>query len=150
MTMSQLTNPDANLDYEMLLSDFEEDGRAKNTTFLMPKACLLVSGLVEQGADATAAETCGDGACSLHSIWGSVIPTPSGNMYYCENARQKLCNSMPVDVTDMLSTRCGDAVRRLLDSMLSDAVGSCMRLTRKESLTPGDSMGIGVFWKHLA
>ena len=133
-----------------MISDFREDGSAVRKDVLMPKASLLMTGLLDKGEAATAAETCGDGACSLHCLWGSVIPSPAGNMYFCEDARQKLCSAMPVEVSDILSTPCGDAVRTLLESMCSDAVDYCMCLTRNVSLKPGDGIGVGVFWKHLA
>ena len=49
---------------------------------------------------ATVAVTTGDGACSLHALWGTVIPTSQGNEYYCENPRDKLCYAMPAEVSE--------------------------------------------------
>ena len=97
MAMSHFPKLDSMLDCEMQISDFREAGSAARKDVLMPKASLLMTGLPDEGDTATAAETCGDGACSLHCLWGSVIPSPAGNMYFCEDARQKLCNAMPVE-----------------------------------------------------
>ena len=103
----------------------------------MPNACALLSGRLEDGQMATAALTCDDGACSLHSLWGVVIATPAGGMYFCQDARQKLCDSMPDDVQDVRNSRCGTAVAELLDNLWCDVIGHSMRMTRGEAPRPG-------------
>ena len=52
---------DANVDCELFLSEYGDD-----KCCILPKACLLFSGRFDDGQWATAAETCGDGACSIH------------------------------------------------------------------------------------
>ena len=116
---------------------------------MMPKACNVFTGFLEDGQTAKAARTCGDGACSLHSIWGTAIYNPTGNEYYCENARRKLCESMPTDVNTMLNSAYGSAVRAILDKTWSGTVDYVIGKTQQESI-PGESMGVEVFWKHLA
>ena len=59
--MSHFPNSDAVVDCEMLVSDFQDDGSAIRKRSIMPKASLLISGILEHGETATAAETCGDG-----------------------------------------------------------------------------------------
>ena len=84
---------DAAVEHEILLSEYQGDGARVS---LMPRregegeACLL-TGRLDAGQMATAAATTGDGACSLHALWGTVIPTSQGNEYYCENPRDQLC-----------------------------------------------------------
>ena len=102
---------DAAVDVEMFLSEYGDDDTAERKRALMPQKCQLFSGRLEDGQMATAAETCGDGTCSLHSLWGSVMWTPAGNTYFCEDAREKLCEAMPIDVTYILNSPCGAAVR---------------------------------------
>ena len=128
---------DATVDLAMFASEDENDDSADYKRVSLPKACWLYSGWLEDGQMATAAETCGDGACSLHCLWGSLISTPSGNIYYCEDARRKLCEAMPLDVSDMSNSPCGAAVRVLLDNMWSDTIGYVMRMARAEPLMPG-------------
>ena len=123
---------DANVDCELFLSEYGDDKRC-----VLPKACLLFSGRLEDGQMATAAETCGDGACSLHSIWGSMISSPAGSPYYCKDARHKLCEEMPTDVSAISNSPCGTAVRILLDNIWCDIIASVMRKTRQEPLMPG-------------
>ena len=140
---------DAAVDVEMFLSEYGDDDTAERKRALMPQKCQLFSGRLEDGQMATAAETCGDGTCSLHSPRGSVMWTPAGNTYFCENARRKLCEAMPAEVSEIWTSPCGNAVRVLLDNVWSDVVGYCMRQTRQEPLLPGDSIGVEVFWQHL-
>ena len=126
---------DATVDCEMFLSEYEDDGSRKR--HVMPQnAFPFFSGSFDDGQWATAAETIGDGACSLHSLWGSVISTPAGSAYYCEDARHKLCEEMPTDVSVILNSECGTAVRMLLDNIWCDVIASVMRKTRQEPLMP--------------
>ena len=123
---------DANVDCELFLSEYGYDKRC-----ILPKACLLFSGRLDDGQMATAAETCGDGACSLHSIWGSVISTPAGSAYCCKDARHKLCEEIPTDVSVILNSECGTAVRMLLDNIWCDVIALATRKTREEPLIAG-------------
>ena len=75
--------------------------------------------------------------------------TPAGNTYFCENARGKLCEAMPAEVSEIWTSPCGNAVQVLLGNVWSDVVGYCMRQTRQEPLMPGDNIGVQVFWQHL-
>ena len=44
----------------------------------------------------TAVRTCGDGACALHSVWGTATDIPGvGTVLFCESAREKLLADMP-------------------------------------------------------
>ena len=143
------SNADAIVDCEMLLSDDWEDGLAGRKRLIIPKLCIFLFGLLEDGQMATAAETCGDGACSLHSLWGSVISTPAGNTYYCEDARHKLCEAMPIYVSDILNSACGAAARVMLENIWSDAIAFMKRRTLQEPSLPSDSVGVAVFWEYL-
>ena len=98
---------------------------------------MLFSGKVEEDDMATAFDTCGDGACSLHALWGSVISTPVGNTYYCDDARHKLLVYMLIDVTTILNSPCGAAVQVLLENIWSDVILYVMRRTRREASLPG-------------
>ena len=84
-----------------------------------------------------AAETCGDGACSLHCLWGSLMSTPAGNTFYCEDARGKLLEAMPDNLDMILASSCGAAVRSLFDQLWSDTVSHVTRLRMSEAPTPG-------------
>ncbi len=132
-----ISTHDATVDNEMFLSEYSNDGTAVRKRPLLPRACTYFTGRLEGAEMATAAETCADGACSLHSIWGSVIFTPDGNYYDCEDARQKLCEEMPTDVGAISNSPCGPAVRELLDNIWSDAIGYIIRRTREEPSMPG-------------
>ena len=74
---------------------------------LLPQPIYLYSGRLEDGQTAMAADTCGDGACSLHCLWGSLISTPAGNTFYCDDARAKLVEAMPDDVDVIFGSSCG-------------------------------------------
>ena len=84
-----------------------------------------------------AAETCGDGACSLHCLWGSLMSTPAGNTFYCEDARAKLLEAMPDNLDMILASSCGAAVRSLFDQLWSDTVSHVIRLRMNEAPMPG-------------
>ena len=56
---------------------------------------------------------------------------------------------MPTDVSAMLNSPCGTAVRVLLDNIWSDVIDYVMR-KEQQVLIPGDSMGVELFWQHLA
>ena len=131
---------DASVDLEVFLSEDEADVMAIARRHLVPKVCEDYLGRLDDGQQATAAETCGDGACSLHSLWGSVISSPFGNMYYCEDARRKLCEAMPIDVNDILTSPCDAAARVLIDNLWSDVIGYIMRKTRQEAVVPGNCL----------
>ena len=94
---------DATVEHEILLSEYQDDGAPVRKRRVMPRRegpeCLL-TGRLDAGQMATAAATTGDGACSLHALWGTVIPTSQGNEYYCENPRDKLCYAMPAEVSE--------------------------------------------------
>ena len=128
---------DFTVDCEMFLSEFEDVGIGDGKRPVMAKACLLYSGRLEDGQLATAAATVGDGACSLHSLWGSVIYTPAGSTYYCADARDKLCEAMPTNVNDISKSCCGAALRVLFENIWSDVIAYVMRKTRQEPFMPG-------------
>ncbi len=132
---------DAAVDCDIFLSEYLDDGTAVRKRSFMPKACSGITGCLEDGQEATAAATCGDGACSLHSLWGEVISLSGIFTYYCEGARQKLCEAMPTAVNAILNSACGTAVRVLLDNICSDIIGHVMRKTREEPLMPGQPFG---------
>ena len=132
---------DAAVDCDIFLSEYLDDGTAARKRSLLPKACLGITGCLEDGQGATAATTCGDGACSLHSLWGDVIRLSGVCTYFCEGARQKLCEAMPLTVNAIFDTACGPVVRVLLDNMCSDLIGHVMRKTREEPLMPGQPFG---------
>ena len=77
------------LDVGMFLSEFGDEDEAARKGNLIP-AKIAFTGVLEDGQMATAALTDGDGACSPHSLWGSVVSCPLGNKYYCHHARRKL------------------------------------------------------------
>ena len=129
--------------WKYFVSENAADHMAIAKRHLVPKVCSDYFGRLDDGQEATAAETCGDGACSLHSLWGSVISSPFGNMYYCEDARRKLCEAMPIDVNDILSSPCGAATRALVDNLWSDVIGYVMRKTRQEAVVPGNCFFLG-------
>ena len=83
---------------------------AIGTQQLVPTACSNWMPL-EDGRLARAAETCGDGACSLHALWSTLRSYNNRNDYYCEVARRTLCNAMPADVQEIINSRCGAAVK---------------------------------------
>ena len=132
-----ISTHDATVDCDMFLSEYFDDGTAVRKRPLLPRACTDCAGRLEGAEMATAAETCADGACSLHSIWGSVISNPTGNYYYCKDARLILCDSMPTDVGAISNSPCGPAVRVLLDNIWSDAIDYIIRRTREEPSMPG-------------
>ena len=144
------SNADATVDCEMLLSDDWEDGLADRKRLIIPTPCIFSTGLLEDGQMATAAQTCGDGACSLHSLWGSVFSTPVVSTYYCEDARHKLCEAMPIYVSDILKSACGAAARLMLDNIFCDAIAFMKRRTLEEPSLPSDSVGVAVFLEAFA
>ena len=133
----------------MFLSEYGDDDKAARTRDLMPMKTGESTGRLEDGQMATAALTEGDGACSLHSLWGSVISSPLGNKYFCEDARRKLCVQMPTDVNDILNSRCGAAVRDLIDDTWTDLKAYVKRRIQKEDPRDGDEKGVAVMWRHL-
>ena len=104
---------------------------------LLPQPIYLYSGRLEDGQTAMAADTCGDGACSLHCLWGSLISTPAGNTFYCEDARAKLVEAMPEDVDVIFGSSCGAALRSLCVQLWSDATSHIKRLRMGEHPRPG-------------
>jgi hypothetical protein len=132
---------DSMIDHEVFMSECQDDASIVRGCSVMPNTCALLSGRLEDGHMATAAFTCDDGACSLHALWGVVINSPAGGMYFCEDARQKLCDTMPDNVNTILNTRCGTAVAELLDSLWADVTDYVMRMTRGEPARAGFYLG---------
>ena len=134
---------DASVDLEMFCSASNDGAVAIATRHLVPDVCSNWMHL-EDGQLARAGKTCGDGACSLHALWGSVTARPPNNEYYREDARANVCNAMPVDVHEILNSRCGAALRVLLHYLWSDVVGYRTRQMQQEAVWPGNCLL--VFW----
>ena len=80
---------DASVDLEILVPENDADVMAIATRHLVPTVCSNWMRL-DDGQLARAAETRGDGACSLHALWGLEISFRSRNEYYCEDARANI------------------------------------------------------------
>ena len=50
---------------------------------LVPRE-LMLSGTIEDGSWWSAAITAADGACGLHSVWGDVVASSSGNFVFLQ------------------------------------------------------------------
>ena len=131
---------DAAVDLEMYGGEYDDISDMKLKRPLLPKTSYLYSGRLEDGQTAMAAETCGDGACSLHCLWGSLISTPMGNTFYCEDARAKLVDAMPDNVDLILESSCGPAVRSLLANLWSDTISHVIRRMTGKPPMPGISL----------
>ena len=106
---------DAAIDLDMLLSHPYVSLSCK------PTAVDRLAGTIEDGDTATAAQTCGDGTVSLHSLWGSVKPTlDDGGIFFCPNARLRSCQQMPIDCFTVFASPCGVAARQLLQNIAAD------------------------------
>ena len=139
---------DAMVDVGMFLSEFGDEDEAARTRNLIP-AKIAPTGRLEDGQMATAALTAGDGACSLHSLWGNVKADMAGNMYYRKNAREKLLKSMPTDVTRILTSPCGPALRDIFDQHWRDLELFVKDLIRDWPHSDDVAQGVAVIWKHL-
>ena len=128
---------DASVDIDMFLAEHDVDSMALARRSLVPAVCWDYCGLLEDGQEARAAETKGDGACSLHALWGEVRPDRHANLYYCEGAREKLCEAMPSAAAEVLNSPCAAAARALMNNMWADAVAYVMRTTQQEAALPG-------------
>ena len=128
---------DASVDLEMFATQSHPgDVVAIGTRQLAPTACSNWMPLAD-GRLARAAETRGDGACSLHALWGTLIPCKDRTEYFCVDARTTLCNAMPIDPQEMLNSRCGAAVEALLHNLWADAVSYRMRAMQQQDFFPG-------------
>ena len=67
---------------------------AIGTQHLPPTACSSWMPLAD-GQLARAAATNGDGACSLHALWGTLRPQQGATEYYCTDARRAQYDAMP-------------------------------------------------------
>ena len=128
---------DASVDLEMFATQSHPgDVVAIGMPHLAPTACSNWMPLAD-GRLARAAETRGDGACSLHALWGTLTPIDYGIKYFCMNARTTLCNAMPIDLQELINSRCGAAVEALLHNLLADAVSYRMRAMQQQDFFPG-------------
>ena len=113
---------DASVDLEMFaIQNHPGDAAVIRMPHLAPTACSNPMPLAD-GQLARAAVTCGDGACSLHAIWGTLTPIGDRTEYYCVDARTTLCNAMPIDLQELRNSRCGAAAEALLHNLWADAV----------------------------
>ena len=108
---------------------------------------LMLSGTIEDGSRWSAATTAADGACALHSIWGEVVEMLSSNTFFLEQAREKICDQIPTDLSLLCDVRLGVAVRDWLDRVRNDLVEHAMRLLQDDA--EGDASGTQVIWSYL-
>ena len=54
------------------------------------------------GVPYTAASTCGDGACSLHMLFGR--PSEDGDQLFMKDVREKVLSILPADVSSALGS----------------------------------------------
>ena len=128
---------DASVDLEMFATQSHPgDVAVIGMPHLAPTACSNPMPLAD-GQLARAAVTCGDGACSLHALWGTLIPCEDRTEYYCVDARTTLCNAMPIDLQELRNSRCGAAVEALLHNLWADAVSYRMRAMQQQDFFPG-------------
>ena len=93
------------------------------------------------------ARTCGDGCCALHSIWGVPTESPDGGCWlYCEDARERLLDSVTENADELLEGEHASAFRRVVDYFWVDLVRYAMQLRRGVEDTPRDSLGAKVVW----
>lgn len=138
---------DASLDMSMFFDeDVDEDERmACDGAFI--KRLKNLAGSIEDGTEWTAASTCGDGACALHSLWGVPTLTPWGSWLFCEAARDMLLMSLPVDVGEVLAGECGVAARNMLEHVWCEQTLYAMRCHCDDVQ---DACGAAVIWRQLA
>ena len=128
---------DASADLEMFCAQSHPgDVAVIGMPHLAPTACSTWMPLAD-GRLARAAETCGDGACSLHALWGTLTPMEYGIKYFCMNARITLRDAMPIDLQELINSRCGAAVEALLQNLWADAVSYRMRAMQQQDFFPG-------------
>ena len=128
---------DASVDLEMFCNQNELVDMVATGMLLSPTACSNWMPL-EDGQLARAAETCGDGACSLHALWGTLRSYNNRTDYFCEDARRTLCNAMPADVQELINSRCGAAAEALLEDLWTDVVDYRKRIMQHAALFPGE------------
>ena len=109
---------------------------------------LMLSGIIEDGSRWSAATTVADGACALHSVWGEVVERFSGNTYFLEQARERICGQIPTDMSLLHDQRLGAAVREWIDRVRMDLVEHCMRSSESDD-AGGDASGTQVIWSYL-
>ena len=128
---------DAPVDLEMFaMQSHPGDAAAIGMRHRAPSACSNWMVLAD-GELARAAETCGDGACSVHALWGTLTAIDDRTEYYCVDARTTLCNAMPIDLQELRNSRCGAAVEALLHNLWADVVSYRMRAMQQQGFFPG-------------
>ena len=128
---------DASVDLEMFATQSHPgDAVAIGMPHLALTACSNWMSLAD-GRLARAAKTCGDGACSLHALWGTLTPGDRGIEYLCLDARTTLCNAMPIDLQELRNSRWGAAAEALLHNLWADAVSYRMRAMQQQDFFPG-------------
>ena len=86
-----------------------------------------------------AAQTNGDGACALHSCWGSIVPYDGWKAWFeCTNARGDLLDCMPEDVTVLQESDHSDALAMLLQEVGRDLVRQARVLFCGDALEVSD------------
>ena len=79
--------------------------------------------------------TAGDGACSLHALWGSPRATLGGRELFCEDARRHVLAKVPLSWGDVESLADGDlsaAFKDVVSSKFADLVDSTVNDFEKQ------------------
>ena len=107
----------------------------------------MLSGTIEDGSRWSAETTAGDGACALHSVWGEVVERSSGNTFFLEQAREKICDQIPTDMSLLCDLRLGGEVRDWLNRVRKDLVEHAKRSLPDDA--GGEALGTQAIWSHL-
>ena len=119
--------------------------RTGGVTHLFP-AKLGISATVDD-VSYTAAATCGDGACGLHSLWG--LPTKEAGSLLCSDAREKLLEVLPALVADVERLHNG-TLRAPLEALLQSVWIDMARPAAAAMLLDAPvAVEHAMLWRHL-
>ena len=98
----------------------------------------------------TAALTCGDGACALHSVWGQSTALEEGvaSHLFCEGARKYALLDAPLHL-GQCDPHASHAASIMMDFHKRDLVELAIARCKQERLTPYQQRGPSHIWQAL-
>ena len=127
----------------------DEDCFIQESLVCSPCGRGLVQDAILDGKNWTAVATCGDGACALHSVWGTWQRIGEAKAFYSSSARDHLEQSIPEAVDEILASGTGAMLEEVLAEHRNDLVAYAVARVRGQDETAAEARGSSIVWLKL-